>query len=90
MGCDIKVEGNTAVITGVERLTGAEVTAPDLRAGAALVIAGLIADGRTIIDDIKYIERGYEDFDLKMRELGADMIKAECEKDIRQFDFKVV
>ena len=90
MGCNIKVEGNTAVITGVERLTGAEVTAPDLRAGAALVIAGLIAEGKTVIDDIKYIERGYEDFDLKMREIGADMIKAECEKDVRQFDFKVV
>lgn len=94
MGCDIKVEGNTAIISGVDKLTGAEVTAPDLRAGAALVIAGLVADGVTMIDDIKYIERGYEDFDSKMRLLGAEMLKAECEKDIqkgiRQFDFRVV
>lgn len=90
MGCDIKVEGNTAIITGVDKLTGAEVTAPDLRAGAALVIAGLVAEGETMIDDIKYIERGYEDFDGKMRRLGAEMIKAECEKDVRQFDFRVV
>lgn len=90
MGCNIKVEGNTAIITGVDHFTGVEVTAPDLRAGAALVIAGLVADGKTMIDDIKYIERGYEDFDHKMRLLGADMIKAECEKDIRQFDFRVV
>ena len=90
MGCDIKVEGNTAIITGVDHFTGAQVTAPDLRAGAALVIAGLVADGKTMIDDIKYIERGYEDFDYKMRLLGADMIKAECEKDIKHFDFRVV
>ena len=90
MGCDIKVEGNTAIISGVDKLTGAEVTAPDLRAGAALVIAGLVAEGVTMIDDIKYIERGYEDFDSKMRLLGAEMVKAECEKDIRQFEFRVV
>ena len=84
MGCNIKVEGNTAFITGVE------LTAPDLRAGAALVIAALVAEGTSVIDDIKYIERGYEDFDAKMRLLGANMIKAECEKDIRQFEFKLV
>ncbi len=90
MGCKIKVEGNTAIITGVNRTTGAEVTAPDLRAGAALVIAGLVADGVTLIDDIKYIERGYEDFDKKLRSLGADMRKVECEKDLRQFEFKVI
>ncbi len=90
MGCRIKVEGNTAIITGVDRTTGAEVTAPDLRAGAALVIAGLVADGVTAIDDIKYIERGYEDFDGKIRKLGGNIAKVTCEKDIRQFDFKVV
>lgn len=90
MGGTITVEGNTAIINGSDRLTGAEVAAPDLRAGAALVIAGLMAEGKTIIDDIKYIERGYEDFDTKLRGLGADMIKAECEKDVKQFDFKVI
>ncbi len=90
MGCDITVEGNTAIITGVDRFMGTELVAPDLRAGAALVIAGLVAEGTTYIDDIKYIERGYEDFDYKMRKLGAAMIKAECEKDIKQFEFHVV
>ena len=90
MGCRIKVEGNTAIITGVDRTTGAEVTAPDLRAGAALVIAGLVADGITAIDDIKYIERGYEDFDRKIKALGGDIAKVTCEKDIRQFEFKVM
>ena len=90
MGCKIKVEGNTAIITGVERTTGAEVSAPDLRAGAALVIAGLVADGVTSVDDIKYIERGYEDFERKLHELGADMAKVECEKDLKQFEFKAM
>lgn len=90
MGCNITVEGNTAIITGGDRVMGTEVAAPDLRAGAALVIAGLMAEGKTVIDDIKYIERGYEDFDQKLRLLGAEIIKAECEKDIRQFDFKIV
>ena len=90
MGCKIKVEGNTAIITGVDRTTGAEVTAPDLRAGAALVIAGLVADGVTAIDDIKYIERGYEDFDGKMRSLGADMAKVTNEKELKQFEFRAI
>ena len=90
MGCKIKVEGNTAIITGVDRTTGAEVTAPDLRAGAALVIAGLVADGITTIDDIKYIERGYEDFDGKMRSLGADMAKVTSEKELKQFEFRAI
>lgn len=90
MGCDITVEGNTAIITGVDRFMGTELVAPDLRAGAALVIAGLVAEGTTYIDDIKYIERGYEDFDVKMRGLGAQIIKAECEKDIRQFEIYAV
>ena len=90
MGCDITVEGNTAIITGVDKFMGTELVAPDLRAGAALVIAGLVAEGTTYIDDIKYIERGYEDFDVKMRGLGAQIIKAECEKDIRQFEIYAV
>ncbi len=87
MGTEIKVEGNTAIITGVNRLTGAAITAPDLRAGAALVIAGLIAEGFTYIDDIKFIERGYEDFDEKLRGIGAAIIKAETEKDVRKFEW---
>ena len=62
MGSCIKVEGNTAIIDGVEGFTGARVSAPDLRAGAALVIAGLAAEGITVVDDIVYIQRGYEDF----------------------------
>ena len=60
MGANIKVEGNTAIISGVEKLTGARVSAPDLRAGAALVIAGLAAEGITVVDDIVYIQRGDE------------------------------
>lgn len=89
MGADIKVEGNTAIISGVAKYTGASVTAPDLRAGAALVLAGLSADGITVIDDIKYIERGYEDFPQKLKNLGAHMEKIESEKDLRKFELKI-
>ena len=70
MGANIKVESNIAIISGVERYTGARVSAPDLRAGAALVIAGLAADGITIVDDIYYIERGYEDICRDYQDLG--------------------
>lgn len=66
-----------------------QVAAPDLRAGAALVIAGMMAEGYTYVDDIKFIERGYEDFDEKLRGIGANIIKAECEKDIKLFEFSV-
>ncbi|MDD2972898.1 MAG: UDP-N-acetylglucosamine 1-carboxyvinyltransferase [Lachnospiraceae bacterium] len=90
MGADIKVEGNTAIITGVTKYTGASVTAPDLRAGAALVIAGLGAEGYTTVDDIKYIERGYEDFPAKLQGLGAHIEKVETEKDFRKFQLEVV
>lgn len=90
MGADIKVEGNTAIVNGVSRLTGAEVSAPDLRAGAALVIAGLAAEGYSVVDDIVYIERGYEDFDVKLRSLGAQIQKVSCEKDIQKFKLKIV
>ena len=89
MGADIKVEGNVAVIYGVEKYTGASITAPDLRAGAALVLAALAADGFTTIDDIKYIERGYEDFDIKLKGLGAAMEKVSTEKEIRKFKLNV-
>ncbi len=73
MGANIKVDTKLAVITGVEELTGCTVHACDLRAGAAMVIAGLAAKGTTIIEDIKYIERGYENIIEKLRDLGADI-----------------
>ena len=89
MGANIKVEGNTAIIEGVDGFTGATISAPDLRAGAALVLAALVADGFTIIDDIVYIERGYEDFPEKMRLLGAYIEKVETERDVQKFKLKV-
>ena len=85
MGAVSKVEGNTAVISGVEKLTGARVSAPDLRAGAALVIAGLAAEGITMIDDIIYIQRGYENFDQKLRGLGAKIECVNSEREARKF-----
>ena len=85
MGAIVRVEGNTAIITGVEKLTGARVSAPDLRAGAALVIAALAAEGVTIIDDIIYIQRGYEEFDVKLRSLGAEIEKINSEKEALKF-----
>ena len=75
MGADISVDGKVAVIEGVGHLMGAPVTAPDLRAGAALVIAGLAARGVTEVEDIYHIERGYENFQDKLRSLGADIVK---------------
>ena len=89
MGADIKVESNIAIIAGVERYTGARVSAPDLRAGAALVIAGLAADGITVVDDIYYIERGYEHFEEKLASLGAQIEKVSSEKEIQKFTLKV-
>lgn len=91
MGANITVEGNAAIITGVEGFTGATVTAPDLRAGAALVMAGLAAEGYTRVDQIQYIERGYEDFSGKIRGLGGHMEKvdAEDERAIQKFKMKV-
>jgi len=73
MGADIKVEGDTAVIKGVKHLTGAPVMASDLRASAALVLAGLIARGETLIDRIYHLDRGYEDFEKKLSSLGANI-----------------
>ena len=89
MGANVKVEGNSATIEGVERFSAARVSAPDLRAGAALCIAGLAADGITIVDDIVYIQRGYERFDEKLRSLGAVIEKVSTEKEIRKFMLKV-
>ncbi len=90
MGATIKVEGNIAIIYGVDHYSGARVSAPDLRAGAALVIAGLAADGITIIDDIYYIERGYEMLDEKFRMLGGEIQKVGSEKEIQKFKLKIV
>ena len=80
-----KVEGNTAIITGTDKLTGARISAPDLRAGAALVIAGLSAEGVTTIDDIVYIQRGYECFDEKLRGLGAKIECISSQREARKF-----
>ena len=91
MGANINVEGNSAIITGVEQFTGATVSAPDLRAGAALVIAGLASEGFTIVEQIQYIERGYEDFEQKIQGLGGiiEKIDAEDERAAQKFKFKV-
>ena len=89
MGGDIKVEGNTAIINGVSKYTGARVSAPDLRAGAALVIAGLAAEGITVVDDIVYIQRGYERFEEKLRGLGAQIERVSSENEIQKFRLKV-
>ena len=78
MGANIQVDGKVAVIEGVERLTGAPVRALDLRAGAAMLIAGLMADGRTEVEDIHHIERGYSDLVEKLNRLGAEIRKVPC------------
>lgn len=73
MGAQIKIEGRAAVIRGVERLSGACVEASDLRAGVALVLAGLVADGQTLVEHVHHIDRGYEDLEKKLKKLGAQI-----------------
>ena len=73
MGGNISLKGNTAVIEGIENLKGAPVMATDLRASASLVLAGLVAEGSTIIDRIYHIDRGYERIEEKLKILGADI-----------------
>jgi UDP-N-acetylglucosamine 1-carboxyvinyltransferase len=87
MGADITVceKGDVATINGVKGFVGTDVTAPDLRAGAALVIAGLCAKGYTSVSDIKYVLRGYEDFDVKMQKLGAQIVTVSDEKEAEEF-----
>ncbi len=80
MGANVQVDGTIAVFQGVEELTGAPVRADDLRAGAAMIIAGLMARGTTEVEDILYIDRGYEDYVEKFRELGADMYRKEIKE----------
>lgn len=89
MGANIKVEGTTAIIDGVERYTGASISAPDLRAGSALVVAALAAEGTSTVDDIRYIQRGYEDFHLKLQSLGAQIELVQTEKDFQKFKLKI-
>ena len=89
MGANVKVEGNSATIEGVTEFSGARVSAPDLRAGAALCIAGLAADGITIVDDIVYIQRGYERFEEKLRSIGGIIERVDSEKAIQKFKLKV-
>ncbi len=89
MGAVVKIEGNSATIEGVEKFSGARVSAPDLRAGAALVIAGLATEGITIVDDIVYIQRGYERFEEKLRSLGGVIERVSSEKEIQKFKLKV-
>ncbi len=89
MGAHVKIEGNSATISGTKEFSGARVSAPDLRAGAALCIAGLAADGITIVDDIVYIQRGYERFEEKLQSIGAVMEKVETERQIQKFKLKV-
>ena len=91
MGAVIKVvEGSAAVIKGVNRLTGAEVAAPDLRAGAALVLAGLGAEGYTVVSQIEYIQRGYEAFAEKLAGLGAQISQVEDDREVMKFKLQVV
>ncbi len=89
MGAEIKVEGDTAIIDGVARYTGASITAPDLRAGAALVTAALAAEGFTIVENVKYIERGYEDFHIKLKNLGAQIELVNTDKEFQKFKLKM-
>lgn len=89
MGAKISVEGNTAYIEGVSRFSGVQVVAPDLRAGAALVIAALAADGLSQIEDIEYIQRGYEDFEGKLASLGAVIAKVDSDRELQKFKLKI-
>jgi UDP-N-acetylglucosamine 1-carboxyvinyltransferase len=73
MGADIRTEGHHAVIRGVERLSAAPVRALDIRAGAAMVVAGLAADGVTEVEDMYHVDRGYQDLEAKLTGLGADV-----------------
>ncbi len=76
LGAEIDVEGNTAVVQGVEHLQGARVMATDLRASASLVIAGLVAEGETLVDRIYHLDRGYECIEEKLSQLGARIKRA--------------
>ena len=89
MGADIRVEGNVAVVNGVKEYSPAQITAPDLRAGAALVLAGLAADGITTVSDIEFIQRGYEHFEKKLQEIGATIEIVDSEREAKKFTMRV-
>jgi len=89
MGSNIKVEGNVSVIDGVKKFTGASVNALDLRAGAALVIAGLCAEGITTVNEIGYIQRGYEHFEKKLQTLGAEISLVNSDRAAQKFRLKI-
>jgi len=73
MGAKVKIEGKTAIIKGTKKLYGTKVMATDLRGGASMVLAGLVAKGTTKVDNIEYILRGYERFEEKLKSLGAEI-----------------
>ena len=87
MGAKVNIDGRVAVVEGVEKLTGAPVRATDLRAGAALIIAGLMADGTTEISNVKYVDRGYDHIEDKLIALGADMKRIYVEHDYDDDDY---
>lgn len=86
MGANVSIDGRVCVVEGVERLTGAPVRATDLRAGAALIVAGLMADGETEITGVQYIDRGYDHIEGKLRQIGADIHREKVEE-VDEFDF---
>jgi UDP-N-acetylglucosamine 1-carboxyvinyltransferase len=79
LGAQIRIDGHTAMVQGVQQLTGARVMATDLRASAGLVIAGLVAEGETIIDRIYHLDRGYEQMEKKLSALGAEVLRVKSE-----------
>jgi UDP-N-acetylglucosamine 1-carboxyvinyltransferase len=81
MGANIKVKGNHAIVEGVSSLSGATVTATDLRASAALVIAGLAAQGKTVMQGLHHLDRGYDNLEAKMRSLGAKIERVRVNAD---------
>ena len=92
MGADIRIKGNHAIIRGVPMLSGAPVVATDLRASAALVLAGLAANGKTTIQGLHHLDRGYEQLEAKLQKLGARMhrIKSDVKVDERSSDAGMV
>ena len=81
MGAKIRIEGRSAIVEGIEQLKGASVNATDLRAGAALVLAGLVAEGETEVGYLYHIDRGYDNFVLKLQRLGADIVRVNIEEE---------
>ena len=75
LGANIRTDGHHAIVRGVPRLSGAPVRAPDIRAGAALVVAGLVAEGETVVSDVQHIDRGYDDLVGRLASLGADITR---------------